>query len=150
MILLSKQEAEDGRMVKELVHDPLFLGIKSKAAVKDDILVGRDLLDTLMAHRETCVGMAANMIGVTKRIIAINDNGRYTVMYNPEIVSKSGIFQTEEGCLSLLGGARPTTRYKTIRVKYQDNSFVWKTASYNGFTAQIIQHEIDHCNGVLI
>lgn len=137
-------------MVKELVHDPLFLGIKSKAATKEDILVGRDLLDTLMAHRETCVGMAANMIGVTKRIIAFNDNGRYTVMYNPEIVSKSGIFQTEEGCLSLLGRPRPTTRYKTIRVKYQDNSFSWKTASYNGFTAQIIQHEIDHCNGVLI
>ena len=137
-------------MVKELVHDPLFLGIKSKAATKEDILVGRDLLDTLMAHRETCVGMAANMIGVTKRIIAFNDNGRYTVMYNPEIVSKSGIFQTEEGCLSLLGGPRPATRYKAIRVKFQDNSFAWKTASYNGFTAQIIQHEIDHCNGVLI
>ena len=137
-------------MVKELVHDPLFLGIKSKPAVKEDILVGRDLLDTLMAHRETCVGMAANMIGVTKRIIAFNDNGRYTVMHNPEIVSKSGIFQTEEGCLSLLGEPRPTTRYKTIRVKFQDNSFSWKTASYNGFTAQIIQHEIDHCNGVLI
>ena len=117
-------------MVKELVHDPLFLGIKS--------------------HRETCVGMAANMIGVTKRIIAFNDNGRYTVMYNSEIVSKSGAFQTEEGCLSLLGGPRPTTRYKTIRVKFQDNSFSWKTASYTGFTAQIIQHEIDHCNGVLI
>ena len=116
-------------MVKELVHDPLFLGIKSKDASKDDILVGRNLLDTLMAHRETCVGMAANMIGVTKRIIAFNDNGRYTVMYNPEIVSKSGIFQTEEGCLSLLGGPRPPTRYKTIRVKYQDNSFSWKTAN---------------------
>ena len=137
-------------MVKELVHDPLFLGIKSKDATKEDILVGRDLLDTLMAHRETCVGMAANMIGVTKRIIAFNDNGRYTVMYNPEIVSKSGVFQAEEGCLSLLGDPRPTTRCKTIRVKYQDNSFAWKTASYNGFTAQIIQHEIDHCNGVLI
>ena len=137
-------------MVKELVHDPLFLGIKSKDASKDDILVGRDLLDTLMAHRETCVGMAANMIGIAKRIIAFNDNGRYTVMYNPEIVSKSGIFQTEEGCLSLLGAPRPTTRYKTIRVKFQGNGFAWKTASYTGFTAQIIQHEIDHCNGVLI
>ena len=137
-------------MVKELVHDPLFLGIKSKPAVKEDILVGRDLLDTLMAHRETCVGMAANMIGIAKRIIAFNDNGRYTVMYNPEIVSKSGIFQTEEGCLSLLGGPRLTTRYKTICVKFQDNSFACKTASYTGFTAQIIQHEIDHCNGVLI
>ena len=137
-------------MVKELVHDPLFLGIKSKPAVKEDILVGRDLLDTLTAHSQTCVGMAANMIGITKRIIAINDNGRYTVMYNPEIVSKSGAYQTEEGCLSLLGGPRPCTRYKTIRVKYQDERFAWRTASYTSFTAQIIQHEIDHCNGVLI
>lgn len=137
-------------MIKELVHDPLFLGIKSKDATKEDVLVGRDLLDTLTAHRETCVGMAANMIGVTKKIIAFSDNGRYTVMYNPAIMSRSGAFQTEEGCLSLLGAPRPTTRYKTIRVKFQDNRFTWKTASYTGFTAQIIQHEIDHCNGVLI
>ena len=137
-------------MIKELVHDPLFLGIKSKPAEKEDILVGRDLLDTLTAHSQTCVGMAANMIGITKRIIAINDNGKYTVMYNPEIVSKSGAYQTEEGCLSLLGGPRPCTRYKTIRVKYQDERFTWRTASCTGFTAQIIQHEIDHCNGVLI
>ena len=137
-------------MIKELVHDPLFLGIKSKPAVKEDILVGRDLLDTLRARSQTCVGMAANMIGITKRIIAINDNGRYTVMYNPEIISKSGAYQTEEGCLSLLGGPRPCTRYKTIRVKFQDERFTWRTANYTGFTAQIIQHEINHCNGVLI
>ena len=137
-------------MIKELVHDPLFLGIKSKPAAKEELLVGRDLLDTLTAHSQTCVGMAANMIGITKRIIAINDNGKYTVMYNPEIVSKSGAYQTEEGCLSLLGGPRPCTRYKTIRVKYQDERFTRRTASYTGFTAQIIQHEIDHCNGVLI
>ena len=137
-------------MIEKLVHDPLFLGIKSKPAAKEDILVGRDLLDTLTAHSQTCVGMAANMIGITKRIIAINDNGKYTVMYNPEIVSKSGAYQTEEGCLSLLGGPRPCTRYKTIRVKYQDERFTRRTASYTGFTAQIIQHEIDHCNGVLI
>ena len=137
-------------MIKELVHDPLFLGIKSKPATKEDILVGRDLLDTLLAHSQTCVGMAANMIGVTKRIIAFGDNGKYAVMYNPEIVSKSGAYQTEEGCLSLLGGPRPCTRYKTIRVKYQDERFAWRTASYTGFTAQIIQHEVDHCDGVLI
>lgn len=137
-------------MIKELVHDPMFLGIKSKPADKNDIGVGRDLLDTLIAHRETCVGMAANMIGVTKRVIAFNDNGKYVVMYNPEIVSESGEFQTEESCLSLLGDPRPATRYKTIKVKYQDNSFSWKTLSYSGFTAQIIQHEIDHCNGILI
>ena len=137
-------------MIRELVHDPLLLGIKSKPAVKEDVLIGQDLLDTLIAHRETCVGMAANMIGVTKRIIAFSENGRYTVMYNPEIVSKSGMFQTEEGCLSLLGGPRPTVRCKTIRIQFRDNSFALKTASYTGFTAQIIQHEIDHCNGILI
>ena len=137
-------------MVKELVHDPMFLGIKSKPATKEDTDIARDLLDTLMAHRETCVGMAANMIGKTVRIIAFGDGGKYTVMYNPEIVSKAAPYETEEGCLSLLGAPRKTTRYKTIRVKYQDGGFQWKTKTYSGFTAQIIQHEIDHCNGVLI
>lgn len=137
-------------MIKELVHDPLFLGIKSKPATKEDTFVGRDLLDTLSAHKESCVGMAANMIGISKCIIAFTDNGRFTVMYNPQIVGKAGEYPTEEGCLSLLGAPRPTTRYRTIRVKYQDDRFVWKTASYTGFTAQIIQHEVDHCSGVLI
>jgi len=137
-------------MVKELVHDPMFLGIKSKSATKEDAAVARDLLDTLMAHRETCVGMAANMIGKTVRIIAFNDSGKYTVMYNPEIVTKAAPYETEEGCLSLLGAPRKTTRYQVIKVKFQDGSFLWKTKSYAGFTAQIIQHEIDHCNGVLI
>ena len=137
-------------MVRELVHDPLFLGIKSKPAVKEDTAVGQDLLDTLTAHRDSCVGMAANMIGVSKRIIAFSDGGRYTVMYNPEIIGRSGEYKTEEGCLSLTGGPRPTVRYKTVRVKYQDGSFAWRTGSYTGFTAQIIQHEVDHCNGILI
>lgn len=137
-------------MVRELVHEPLFLGIKSKAATKQDAAVAQDLLETLTAHRETCVGMAANMIGKAVRIIAFNDNGRYTVMYNPEIISKAAPYETEEGCLSLLGEPRKTTRYKTVKVKFQDGSFQWKTKSYSGFTAQIIQHEIDHCNGVLI
>jgi len=137
-------------MVKELVHDPMFLGIKSKSATKEDAAVARDLLDTLMAHRETCVGMAANMIGKTVRIIAFNDSGKYTVMYNPEIVTKAAPYETEEGCLSLLGAPRKTTRYQVIKVKFQDGSFLWKTKSYAGFTAQIIQHEIDHCNGVRI
>lgn len=137
-------------MVRELVHDPLFLGIKSKAATKQDAAVAQDLLETLTAHRETCVGMAANMIGKAVRIIAFSDNGRYTVMYNPEIISKAAPYETEEGCLSLLGEPRKTTRYKTVKVKFQDGSFQWKTKSYSGFTAQIIQHEIDHCNGVLI
>ncbi len=137
-------------MGRELVHDPLFLGIKSKAATKQDAAVAQDLLDTLTAHRETCVGMAANMIGKAVSIIAFNDNGKYTVMYNPEIISKAAPYETEEGCLSLLGEPRKTTRYKTVKVKFQDGSFQWKTKSYSGFTAQIIQHEIDHCNGVLI
>ena len=137
-------------MIRELVHDPLFLGIKSKAATKQDAAVAQDLLETLTAHRETCVGMAANMIGKAVRIIAFSDNGKYTVMYNPEIISKAAPYETEEGCLSLLGEPRKTTRYKTVKVKFQDGSFQWKTKSYSGFTAQIIQHEIDHCNGVLI
>ena len=137
-------------MVRELMHDPVFLGIKSKPATKKDAAIALDLLDTLTAHRETCVGMAANMIGKTVRIIAFSDSGKNTVMYNPEIISKAAPFETEEGCLSLLGGPRKTIRYKTIKVKYQDKSFQWKTKSFSGFTAQIIQHEIDHCNGVLI
>ena len=137
-------------MVRELVHDPMFLGIKSKPATKEDSLIARDLLDTLNAHRETCVGMAANMIGKTVKIIAFIDGVRPTVMYNPEMISKAAPYETEEGCLSLLGSPRKTTRYKTIRVKYQDSGFVWRKKSFSDFTAQIIQHEIDHCNGVLI
>ena len=137
-------------MVRELVHDPMFLGIKSKPATKEDSLIARDLLDTLNAHRETCVGMAANMIGKAVRIIVFIDGAKPVVMFNPEIISKAAPYETEEGCLSLLGAPRKATRYKTIRVKYQDSKFQWKTKSYSGFTAQIIQHEIDHCNGILI
>ena len=137
-------------MIRELIHDPFFLGIKSKHATKDDASIASDLLDTLNAHRETCVGMAANMIGKTVKIIAFIDGAKPTVMFNPEIISNAAPYETEEGCLSLLGASRKTTRYKTIRVKYQDDKFQWKTTSYSGFTAQIIQHEIDHCNGILI
>ena len=137
-------------MVKVLIHDPFFLGIKSKPATKDDAYVARDLIDTLNAHRETCVGMAANMIGKAVRIIVFIDGAKPSLMFNPEIISKAAPYETEEGCLSLLGAPRKTTRYKTIRVKYQDDKFQWKTKSYSGFTAQIIQHEIDHCNGILI
>ena len=137
-------------MVRELMHDPMFLGIKSRPATKEDILTARDLLDTLNAHRETCVGMAANMIGRTVSLIAFIDGAKPVVMFNPEIISKAAPYETEEGCLSLLGAPRKATRYKTIRVKYQDDKFQWKTKSYSGFTAQIIQHEIDHCNGILI
>ena len=137
-------------MKKALVHDPLFLGIKSRPATKEDSAVAADLLDTLRAHKETCAGMAANMIGKTVRIIAFSDNGRYTVMYNPEIIGKSVPYETEEGCLSLLGGPRKTTRYQMIKVRYQDDRFRNKTQTYTGFTAQIIQHEVDHCSGILI
>ena len=137
-------------MIKELIHDPLFLGIKSRPATKEDSAVAADLLDTLAAHSTTCVGMAANMIGRAVRIIAFSDNGRYTVMYNPEIIGKAAPYETEEGCLSLSGGPRKTTRYQMIKVRYQDASFAWRTKAYTGFTAQIIQHEVDHCGGILI
>ena len=137
-------------MVRELIHDPMLLGIKSRPATKEDTTIARDLLDTLMAHRETCVGMAANMTGKSVCIIAFQDDGKYRLMYNPEIIGRSQPYEAEEGCLSLLGGPRKTVRYKTIRVKFQNSAFVWTTKSYTGFTAQIIQHETDHCNGVLI
>lgn len=141
-------------MVKELIHDPIFLGGKSEIATKDDLQVAQDLLDTLLAHREGCVGMAANMIGVRKKIIAfLDESGKtptYTVMLNPEILKKDGLYETEEGCLSLLGGPRPCKRYKTIKVRYQNLQLQERIKTYAGWTAQIIQHEIDHCNGVLI
>ena len=141
-------------MVKELMHDPIFLAGKSAVATKEDLQVAHDLLETLMAHRESCVGMAANMIGVRKRIIAFFDeSGRapmYTVMLNPEIVKKDGAYDAEEGCLSLLGDPRKCKRYKTIKVQYQTLEMQTRTKTYTGWTAQIIQHEVDHCNGVLI
>jgi len=141
-------------MIKEIVHDPIFLAGKSEKATKDDLSVAQDLLDTLVAHREGCVGMAANMIGVRKCIIAFLDEGgrapTYTVMLNPTIIAKSGVYETEEGCLSLLGGPRKCKRYKTIKVQYQTLEMQTHTKNYEGWTAQIIQHEVDHCNGVLI
>ncbi len=141
-------------MIKQLIHDPIFLAGRSEVATKDDLQVAQDLLDTLMAHKETCVGMAANMIGVRKCIIAfVDDSGRvptYTVMLNPEIIKKEGYYETEEGCLSLLGGPRKCKRYKTIKVQYHTIEMKQRTKTYTGWTAQIIQHEIDHCHGVLI
>ena len=141
-------------MIKELMHDPIFLAGKSEIATKEDLPVAQDLLDTLMAHKETCVGMAANMIGVKKRIIAfLDESGRtpvYTVMLNPEIIKKEGAYDTEEGCLSLLGGPRKCKRYKTIKVQYQSVEMQTRLKTYTGWTAQIIQHEVDHCSGVLI
>ena len=141
-------------MMKELMHDPIFLAGKSEIATKEDLPVAQDLLDTLMAHKETCVGMAANMIGAKKRIIAfLDESGRtpvYTVMLNPEIIKKDGAYDTEEGCLSLLGSPRKCKRYKTIKVQYQTVNMQTRVKTYTGRTAQIIQHEVDHCNGVLI
>ena len=137
-------------MIREVIHDPLFLSGKSEKATKEDLPVAQDLLDTLIANRAGCVGMAANMIGVRKRIIAFDDNGKCTAMFNPEIIKCSGEYDTEEGCLSLLGGPRPCKRYQMIKVRYQNEKFQQLTKTYVGFTAQIIQHEIDHCDGVLI
>ncbi len=136
-------------MVKEIVKDPFFLGQKSASATKDDLQVGRDLMDTLKAHQEGCVGMAANMIGVKKNIIIVNMGFVDIVMFNPVITSKSGPYQTEEGCLSLTG-VRKATRYQDIEVEYYD--FAWKKQrqKLSGWTAQIAQHEIDHCNGIVI
>ena len=138
-------------MVRELMHDPIFLAGKSEIATKEDLPIAQDLLDTLMAHKETCVGMAANMIGVKKRIL--DESGRapvYTVMLNPEIIKKDGAYYTEEGCLSLLGAPRKCKRYKTIKVQYQTAEMQTRLKTYTGWTAQIIQHEVDHCNGILI
>ncbi|MBR6594073.1 MAG: peptide deformylase [Clostridia bacterium] len=141
-------------MIRELMHDPIFLSARSEAATKEDMQVAEDLLDTLMANRETCVGMAANMIGVRKRIIAfLDESGRtptYTVMLNPEIVGKEGAYDTEEGCLSLPGDPRPCKRYKSVKVKYQTRELQTRIKTYTGRTAQIIQHETDHCEGILI
>ena len=141
-------------MIRELIHDPIFLAGKSEVATKEDLQVAQDLLDTLRAHREGCVGMAANMIGVRKRIIAfLDESGRaptYTVMLNPQIIARSGIYATEEGCLSLLGGPRPCKRYKTIKVQWQTAELQTRVKNFTGWPAQIIQHEIDHCEGILI
>lgn len=137
-------------MVKPLMHDPVFLAQKSAPAARDDLTVAQDLLDTLAAHKETCVGMAANMIGVCKRIIAFDNEGTYMVMLNPEIVKFSGEYETEESCLSLLGGPRKCRRYQKIKVQYQTLDFQTRLKTFIGWTAQIIQHEVDHCNGVLI
>ena len=137
-------------MVKELVHDPILLARKSQQATKEDLEAARDLLDTLKAHRETCVGMAANMIGVYKNIIAFDNEGDYMVMLNPVIVKGTGEYEAMEGCVSLLGGPRKARRFQKIKVQYQTLDFSVRLKTFTGWTAQIIQHEIDHCNGVLI
>ena len=137
-------------MIKEVVHDPLFLGLVSEPATIEDLEIARDLLDTLTANKEACVGMAANMIGQLKRIIVFDNDGQYMVMFNPQIIKASGQYDTREGCLSLLGDPRPCKRYETIKVQWQNEKFQTRIKTFTGFSAQIIQHEIDHCNGVLI
>ena len=137
-------------MIQPIVHDPILLARKSTAAGAEDLQTAQDLLDTLTAHREECVGMAANMIGILKNIIAFDCEGSYIVMLNPEIISCSEAYETEEGCLSLLGGPRKTRRFRKIKVRYQNTALQTRLKTFTGWTAQIIQHEIDHCHGVLI
>lgn len=136
-------------MIKPIVKDVFFLGQKSEDAGRQDLPVGQDLMDTLRAHQEHCVGMAANMIGVRKNIIIVNMGFMNVVMYNPVIIRKDTPYDTEEGCLSLTG-TRRTTRYQNIEVEYFDSSWKKQRQSFSGRTAQIIQHEIDHLQGVII
>ena len=137
-------------MVRELMHDPIFLARKSEEATKEDLDAAQDLLDTLTFHKEGCVGMAANMIGVTKRIIVFDNEGQYMTMLNPEILKAEGEYEAQEGWLSLLGGPRSCRRFRKIKVKYQNLQMQVRIKAFTGWTAQIIQHEVDHCNGVLI
>ena len=136
-------------MIKPIVRDVMFLSQPSEIATKADARVITDLTDTLNAHLDGCVGMAANMIGKLKRIIVFDNEGKAMLMFNPEIIKCSGVYETEEGCLSL-SGTRKTKRYKSIKVKYQNEAFQTRLKTFEGWTAQIIQHEIDHCNGILI
>ena len=137
-------------MIRELIHDPILLAKKSLPAVQADLPAAWDLLDTLTAHKNSCVGMAANMIGVYKRIIAFDNDGEYMLMLNPEIITQLGPYEAQEGCLSLQGGPRRTRRFQKIKVRYQTMEFQTRLKTFTGWTAQIIQHEIDHCNGILI
>jgi len=136
-------------MVREIMRDPVFLAVPSERAAREDRQIALDLLDTLRSNLDGCVGMAANMIGERKRIIAIHTGVSQMAMLNPKIVQKSGAYEAEEGCLSL-AGVRRTTRYQSIVVEYQDILMKKQRRSFSGFTAQIIQHEIDHCEGILI
>ena len=136
-------------MVCEIMRDEAFLAQRAEPAAPEDLPIAQDLLDTLAAHKDGCVGMAANMIGVNKRIIIFDKEGSYMVMFNPEIIKKSGPYQAEEGCLSL-PGARKAKRWESIKVRYQNERFQTRFQTFTGWTAQIIQHEIDHCEGRLI
>ena len=136
-------------MIREIMRDETFLAQKAEPATMEDLPVAQDLLDTLTAHKDGCVGMAANMIGVCKRIIVFDNEGTYMVMFNPEIIKRSGSYEAEEGCLSLTG-TRKAKRWQSIEVQYQNERFQTRFKTFTGWTAQIIQHEIDHCEGVLI
>lgn len=136
-------------MIREICRDKAFLAQKAERATSADVALAQDLRDTLQAHREGCVGMAANMIGVNKRVIIFEDGGTYQVMFNPVIVKAARPYETEEGCLSLLG-RRKTTRFDTIKVQWQNEKFQTRLKTFTGWTAQIIQHELDHCEGILI
>ena len=136
-------------MIREICRDETFLSQKAAPATADDLATAQDLLDTLTAHKDSCVGMAANMIGVCKRIIAFDNGGAYMVMFNPVIVRQSGPYETQEGCLSL-SGVRKTKRFQTVKVQWQNEQFQTRLKTFTGWTAEIIQHEIDHCEGILI
>jgi len=136
-------------MIREICRDETFLAQKAAPATADDLATAQDLLDTLTAHKDSCVGMAANMIGVCKRIIAFDNEGTYMVMFNPVIVRQSGPYEAQEGCLSL-SGVRKTKRFQTIKVQWQNEQFQTRLKTFTGWTAEIIQHEIDHCKGILI
>ncbi|MGI5979144.1 MAG: peptide deformylase [Oscillospiraceae bacterium] len=136
-------------MIRVICRDEAFLAQKAEPAALTDLFVAEDLLETLAAHKECCVGMAANMIGINKRIIAFDNEGSYMLMFNPEIVKKAEPYETEEGCLSLIG-TRKTKRWKSIKVQYQNERFQTRFKTFTGWTAQIIQHEIDHCEGIII
>ena len=136
-------------MIREICRDETFLAQKAVPATADDLAAAQDLLDTLTVHKDGCVGMAANMIGVNKRIIAFDNGGTYMVMFNPVIIRQSGPYEAEEGCLSLTG-VRKTKRFQTIKVQWQNEKFQTRLKTFTGWTAEIIQHEIDHCEGILI
>lgn len=136
-------------MIRDICKDETFLAQKAEPATPDDLPVAADLLETLEYHKNGCVGMAANMIGANKRIIAFDNEGTYMVMFNPELVKKSGPYDAEEGCLSLTG-TRPAKRWQSIKVRWQNEQFQVRLKTFTGWTAQIIQHELDHCEGILI
>ena len=136
-------------MIREIMRDEAFLSQKAEPATPEDLPVAQDLLDSLTVYKDGCVGMAANMIGVCKRIIVFDNGGKYMVIFNPEIIKKSGLYEAEEGCLSLTG-TRKARRWQSIKVQYQNEQFQTRFKTFTGWTAQIIQHEIDHCEGILI